>query len=65
MKAAASYDEESISNMELLFENGADINHQDKTGHTALYYAVLHGRTETVKWLLENGADALVEDKVS
>ena len=45
---------------------GADVNHQDGDGHSALYYAVKFGRTDYVKLLLDNGAKVTqnVLDKV-
>ena len=41
----------------LLIQNGASVNAQDAMGNTALMYAVQKGSIETVKTLLEHGAD--------
>lgn len=38
------------------------VNHVDKEGRTALHYAVKSGRLESVKLLLEAGADANLKD---
>ncbi len=53
--------------IELLLTNGANINHQNNFGATALMYSLNHiyidGQIETVKRLLENGADLNLKDK--
>ncbi len=45
--------------IDLLLENGADINEKDKSGSDALYYAALNGRKEAVALLLDKGASML------
>ena len=50
-----------ISVMELLFENGADVEDQDCDGETALFFAVLGNRMEAVKQLLDK--DPYIEHK--
>lgn len=36
---------------------GVGINDRDEDGYTALHFAVYHGRSETVAWLLDHGAN--------
>lgn len=43
--------------VQLLIENGADVNATNKTGETALHKAAEIDRHTMVKLLLENGAD--------
>ncbi|XP_065928598.1 serine/threonine-protein phosphatase 6 regulatory ankyrin repeat subunit C-like [Magallana gigas] len=43
--------------VQLLLENGADINLRINEGFTPLYVACHHGHISTVKLLIENGAD--------
>jgi len=43
----------------------ADINVQDIKGTTALMVTVRQGRPESVKLLLERGADVEIQDKMS
>ena len=44
-----------------LLNNGADVNVQNKNEDTALHLAA-RGRTETVRALLDNGADAVINE---
>lgn len=44
----------------LLLERGAQINHQNHRGVTALYLAAGIGREEQVRWLLDRGADPTI-----
>ena len=41
----------------LLLDRGADAKRRDRVGRSPLYDAVTHGREETVRVLLEAGAD--------
>lgn len=50
---------------ELLLENKADINAQNKVGHTALFLACANRSEEMAKFLLENNADATINSKDS
>ena len=43
--------------MEILLENGADVNHRGVSGHTPLHCAAALGRYQAVEWLLQHGAD--------
>jgi len=47
----------------LLLKNNADIAEADLMGRTALYYAVKHGWTDVVEWLLDHGADINTSEK--
>ena len=46
------------ANAEVLISHGANINHQMKTGDTALMEACTEGQETMVKLLLDNGADS-------
>ncbi|CAM3051920.1 Ankyrin repeat [Flavobacterium succinicans] len=46
-----------------LIENGADINHQDKNGLSALHFAAKENRTEVVKLLIEKNANIEIKDQ--
>ena len=45
-----------------LKEQGADLNHQDMLGNTIFHKAATHLNLEALVWLMENGADPLVEN---
>lgn len=45
-----------------LLDNGADIHAKNQHGHTALVYAVNHGRTADVRELLARGASLEIND---
>ena len=47
---------DSIDVVKFLIQNGAQINAQNKYGHTPLYNAVQKGFLEIAKYLIENGA---------
>jgi len=52
-----------IEKLALLFlEKGADINYVPQNSRGALFYAVTSGNSNLVKFLLENGADAGIEN---
>ena len=43
--------------MDLLTKAGADVNHQDKKGLTAIMYAAAGGHVECLDLLIKSGAD--------
>ena len=43
--------------VELLLDNGANVDERDKFGMTPLMRAAQHGRTDVVNFLLDNDAD--------
>lgn len=46
-----------------MLDAGADINHQEVNGKTALHWAVRYNQVELTKVLLEAGADVTIKDK--
>lgn len=42
--------------LDSLVQNGADVNHTDANGWPILWYAVIHNKVHTIKFLLANGA---------
>lgn len=48
--------------LELLIDNGADVNFVDRFGQTALYYACKHGNEKAVACLIKHGADVNIKD---
>ena len=62
--ASSGRNKEFIS---FLIENGANINHQNNWGATALMHSLnfihIEGQIETVKTLLESGADTEIKDE--
>jgi ankyrin repeat protein len=48
--------------LELLIAKGAEVNHQDDHGATALMYAARNGDTQAVNALLRNGASVNIAD---
>jgi hypothetical protein len=53
----------SKKSLQLVLDAGADINHKDIFGNTALMLAAGRGEHESVELLLERGADALIVDQ--
>jgi ankyrin repeat protein len=49
--------------LEALVKAGADVNAQDDMGDTPLHKAVYYQFKESVKWLLDHGAEPLVRNK--
>ena len=47
----------SPSTLKVLLSHGANVHHQDKQGSSALHYAGANARNESIKFLLEAGAD--------
>lgn len=52
-----------IDFVKFLIENGANVNHQNVDGVTALMLAVRSRQTKTITLLIENGADASIKDQ--
>lgn len=48
--------------VQLLIERGSDINIQNKTGQTALHFAIWACNTNTIKFLVNSGADTSIRD---
>ena len=46
-----------------LLDLGANVNHEDRGGRTALLFAAAHGSADVVSLLIEHGADINHEDK--
>ncbi|RGP62525.1 ankyrin repeat domain-containing 17 [Fusarium longipes] len=61
VEPSADFDKSRIPVMELLLENGADVNHRIETRHLEEFYPIVNavkaGAVERVKWLLSKGAD--------
>lgn len=55
--------EENRADVEKLLQQGADPNAKDKSGNTALIYALNFGNDEVAQTLIEHGADGNIEDK--
>lgn len=48
---------EQLELLQILLENGWDINRTNEEGEDTLYAAIAHGNEETLVYLLENGLD--------
>ncbi|GKU14842.1 unnamed protein product [Fusarium langsethiae] len=61
VEPSADFDKSRIPVMELLLENGGDVNHRLETRHMEGLYPIVNavkaGAVERVKWLLSKGAD--------
>ncbi len=58
----ASKDKHSTKNLEILLNNGANINHQNKDGLTALISSIKERNFKVIKILIEKGADVNIPD---
>ncbi|KAJ4263314.1 hypothetical protein NW762_006132 [Fusarium torreyae] len=56
VEPSADFDKSRIPVMELLLENGGDVNHRLETRHMEELYPIA-GAVDRVKWLLSKGAD--------
>lgn len=60
---SAPFGKELVGVFQMMVAQGADVNACDaEYGATVLHWAVLGGRRETVRWLLDNGAGGEVLD---
>ena len=61
VEPSVDFDKSRIPVMELLLENGGDVNHRLETRHMEELYPIVNavkaGAVERVKWLLNKGAD--------
>lgn len=48
---------------EWVIEKGANVNHIDKNGYSALHFAAQENHTDVVKFLLEHNASPNIQDK--
>ncbi len=62
-EAAAHVNSQSLSVLQLLVNSGADINAKANDGSTPLHDAVSYMTDECVHYLIDHGADLLVENK--
>ena len=51
-----------LNTVSALVDIGADVNHQNQAGQTALMYAARWNSTDIVEFLLAHGADPKIED---
>jgi len=52
---AAAYGHKDV--VQILLDNGANIDHQENDGVTALLFAAINGEKDVVQLLLDNGAN--------
>ncbi|HEY5749017.1 MAG TPA: ankyrin repeat domain-containing protein [Chryseolinea sp.] len=57
---ATFYD--NVALLTWLIDNGADVNHKDRNGYSALHFAGQEKRLECAKILVDNGADLDITD---
>ncbi len=61
-KYARNYDK-GLQYLRFLYDEGVDIDKPNVVGETPLNLAVKQDRNEYIKWLMENGSDANVQNK--
>ncbi len=57
-KFYAAVEQENVSEVEKLINNGFDLNESDEEGATVLFSAILQGNIEIVRLILERGGNA-------
>ena len=57
LHAATRYSQVTLSNLKLLIDHGADVNHRDSDKDTALHFAINNDRPGVVKFLLKHQAN--------
>ena len=60
LQEAIAYSNKEV--ISLLIKLGIYLNHQDKRGTTAIHFTCMHKDIETLKDILQNGADVNIED---
>ncbi|KAF9162605.1 hypothetical protein BGX20_001673, partial [Mortierella sp. AD010] len=58
--AAARYG--AVNLVEILLQLGADLNHRDEEGSTALHHAAAYGHLQTISLLIEKGSSATIKN---
>ncbi|KAF9437238.1 Ankyrin repeat domain-containing protein 17 [Entomortierella beljakovae] len=58
--AAARYG--AVIMVEILLQLGADMNHRDEEGNTALHHAASYGHLQTISLLIERGSSATIKN---
>ena len=54
-----------IDAVEVLVEQGADVNESDKDGQTSLALATVYNHFDIVQWLIQNGADVNERNEIT
>lgn len=52
----------NVEAVRILIHNGADVNHENKNGVTALMIASAEGHVEVVRLLLQTGANTRIDE---
>ncbi|KAF9112140.1 hypothetical protein BGX27_003911 [Mortierella sp. AM989] len=58
--AAARYG--AVNMVEIVLQLGADLNHRDEEGSTALHHAAAFGHLQTISFLIEKGSSATIKN---
>ena len=63
LEEMARFEPTNLNKIKCLIEAGADVNAKGDSGETALMYASIFGRKETVEVLIDAGADVNTKNK--